>query len=115
MPVKKPRRRQFHHTLPTMLVLVTLVCAYLAWAMNWKRQREAFLERNDVVPIMRYRQAYPTHAPLALRLVGETGVYVIGLRSPTKEEAEEAERLFPESQIGFDGGSTHWRAYEGGG
>jgi hypothetical protein len=31
-------RRWFRFSLRTLLVLVTLVCVYLGWAGNWKRQ-----------------------------------------------------------------------------
>jgi hypothetical protein len=34
-----------------LLVLVTLACAYLGWAMNWTRQRQEFLRRfNPRIP-----------------------------------------------------------------
>jgi hypothetical protein len=71
----KPRRRWFRFSLRTMLVLVTLLCLYLGWAMNWKRQRREWLERSDVASFNIGKNA---HAPWPLRPLGKValGTYV---------------------------------------
>ncbi len=72
-------------SLRTMLVLVTLLCLYLGWAMNWIRQREAYRQEialkshevsmNEVVG-----------APLSLRILGENGVpYVMHWNAEAKD------------------------------
>jgi hypothetical protein len=91
----KPRRRWYRFSLRTMLVLITLVCIYLGWALNWKRQREAFLGHQSI-------GSFPLGynlAPIWIRIVGARGYGYLDLIDPTDQQVEEAERLFPESAI----------------
>ena len=99
----KPRR-WFRFSLRTMLVLVTLVCLYLGMALNWKRQREAFLKPGMQV------MHDETPAPLLLRIVGARGYGCLILPEPTDQELAEAKRLFPEADVIYaQGGYTRRR------
>jgi hypothetical protein len=100
----KPRRRLFRFSLRTMLVVVTLVCVYLGWALNWKRERHQFLMRADVEDISNnYESTDRRSAPLALRILGERGITGLtlgdGLNQVHPEMETAARHLFPESQI----------------
>jgi hypothetical protein len=95
----KPRR-SFRFSLRTMLVLVTVVCIYLAWAMNWIRQRREFLSRPGVIAML---HAGAPPAPMPLHVLGENGVSYLwilnGFRKVPPETIDTAEGLFPESEI----------------
>jgi hypothetical protein len=84
-----------------MLVLVTVVCVYLGWAMNWIRQREAFLKQSGI-SYYGVLMSDPK-PPFALRLLGERGLTRIYMHSGSHEEAaiELAQRLFPEALISY--------------
>ena len=102
------RRHRYRFSLRTMLVLVMLVCVYLGWALNWKRQRHQFLMRADVEDISNdYESTDRRSAPLALRILGESGIRGLmlgdGLNQVHPEMETAARHLFPESQIGFRG------------
>ena len=87
------RRRWARFSLRTLFVLVTLVCIYLGWAMNWIRQRHAFLANQDALV-----HNDSVHAPFALRFMGEEGYPYFYLEG-SEEEIRELERLFPEAVI----------------
>jgi hypothetical protein len=109
MTEKRPtRRRWFRFSPRTMLVLVTLVCVYLGWAMNWKRQRREFLSRPDVIDYNEYMHGpnvahQGQSAPLLLRILPEQGIAMIVLGDGTEEVSaytyQKARSLFPESSI----------------
>lgn len=95
----KTRRRWFRFSLRTMMVLVSLVCifcGYLGWAMNWKRQREAFLETKGTFGLMCRTFEDFKDAPYAIRLLGEGGYNYIYAKPGHLEEARE---LFPEAEV----------------
>ena len=98
------RRRWIRYSLRTLFVLVTLVCVYLGWAMNWIRQRREFLNRHDVTSYISYvSYAYSSNrAPAPLRLLGEEGIGLLFF-SGSDEEMKEAERLFPEAKVSRSG------------
>ena len=107
MEVKRPPiRRRFRFSLRTMLVLVMLVCAYLGWAMNWKRQREAFLKAESVLS----HEPLECPAPIWIRITGAEGRSLVALRRPPKVLViKEAKRLFPEAdRIIYEEGNTMW-------
>jgi hypothetical protein len=92
----------FRFSLRTLFVVVTLLCVWLGYQVNWIRQRRAFLASHDYFAsgCDGNRKSLPplqcSRAPWSLRLLGENGVEEIYLPSP--EEQEQARRLFPEAQ-----------------
>jgi len=84
-----------------MLVLVTLVCIYLGWAMNWKRQREAFLEHPNASGETPHDDL---SAPFWIRIVGAPAYDHLALKDPTEHQLLEARRLFPEASIWYSQG-----------
>ena len=91
----KPRPRWFRFSLRTMLVLVTLLCIYLGWAANWKRQRREWLDRSDVALDGLINNT--SSAPWPLRPLGESGVR--GIFVNDRALIDESQRLFPEAKI----------------
>jgi hypothetical protein len=98
MDEKPSRRRWFRFSLRTMLVLVTLVCVvcgYLGWALNWKRQRNVVLMQLPLAEI-----GDISDAPLLLRLFGVDGVkYVLVSKSVLKQDLDRMRALFPEAEV----------------
>jgi hypothetical protein len=88
------RRRWTRYSLRTLFVLLTLVCVYLGWAMNWIRQRREFLNRPDVASF----EYASVRAPGTLWLFGEKGVEQL-IFYGSEEEMERAEKLFPEAEL----------------
>jgi hypothetical protein len=114
-----PRRRWYQFSLRAMFVLVTLVAAFLAYQLNWIRQRHRFLvfvdcnNHNQVLGEW-IRPKTPANsktlrAPRLLWLFGEPYqsqiVVSIDNADPAAagEDAQErmqtAKRLFPEATI----------------
>jgi len=91
----KPSRRWFRFSLRTLLVLVTLVCIYLGWAMNWKKQREAFMESLA----SRIYTNYAPPAPIWIRIVGAEGCAFLAISETDESQRLKAKRLFPEAEI----------------
>jgi hypothetical protein len=98
----KPRRRWFRFSLRTMLVLVTLVCVYLGWAMNWIHERRAFLSQPGVNSFA--VSIEKAASPRPLELLGEGGTEIILLdHNLPRVYLERAHRLFPESEVSYVG------------
>jgi hypothetical protein len=111
-----PKRRWPRYTLRTLFVVVTVFGVWLAYEVNWIRQRHEVLTRcqwayrfyepvgyNEIPPRMGPR------APNLLGLFGEFGYGSIGLRFETdharpnltdaeKVEVKRVRRLFPEAE-----------------
>ena len=94
----QPRRRWFRLAfgLRTLFVVVTLVAVPLGWlaySMNWIRQRSHF---NAII---RYERA-SSPVPGGLWLFGERAAASVMLRSnATEADRAVAENLFPEAEI----------------
>ena len=109
----KFRRRWLSFSLRSLFVLVTVVCIYLFWAMNWIHQRREFLlqqpvtDNSEVLMLLLGEEERP--APLLLRILGERGVIRIDInedffrkhaeKQKLAELNETAERLFPEATV----------------
>jgi hypothetical protein len=91
-------RHWYRFSLRKLLVLVTVVCVYLGWAMNWIRQRHEFLTRPNTIPS--YGQSV-NRAPWPILWLGESPVRLLLVEDASDEQFEEAERLFPEASIMF--------------
>ena len=106
------RRPWFRYSLRTLFVVMTVVCVYLGWAMNWNRQRRDFIRERLEVGAQSFG---PTRgqldAPFPLRMFGEIGEEWIDIGASPVVDGYEARRLFPEAHwIGFkeDGRHTEW-------
>lgn len=103
----KPRRRWFRFSLRTLLVLVTLgcvLCGYLGWAMNWKRQRHEFLKTPHfqslgVQKSWDLKRYWELSSLIGLWLVGEDFHEAIFLEEPEERQIHEGRRLFPEADV----------------
>ena len=99
-----PKRRWFRFSLRTMFVVVTVLCVWLGYQLNWIRQRRDFY--------VRYNGRFTTEpfngsAPGVLWLFGETGWPHMGLKVQSTDmdsltEADwqlvrRARQLFPEA------------------
>jgi hypothetical protein len=115
-----PKRRWFRYSLRMLFVLVTVVCCWLGYELNWIRQRHAFLAKQRVVFEQTPTLGFPgtsepvqgaTRAPDLLSLFGESGVSVLllqifvenydGADSDRYDEVRLAKQLFPEAQVSW--------------
>ena len=94
-------------SLRTLLVVVTVFCSVVGWVayqLNWIRQRHDFLNRgNFSVRTLTFEQDYKP-APWNLRLFGEsrpTGDF-INLPYPESDpEVQRVRRQFPEMGVDY--------------
>jgi hypothetical protein len=112
------RRRRFQFRTRTLFAFVTLLAIFIAYHVNWIRQRHAILHNaahiDEVSPagwlVTSHAPGPPVKAPGLLRFFGEKGYWGIDLKTwghhdgepfKTKEErrkeAEYVKRLFPEA------------------
>jgi hypothetical protein len=83
------------YTLRKLFVLVALVSVTMGWVayqLNWIRQRHVFINRYSIWPESPFLGGTP---PWPLGLFGETGIY--GLCGFPLEATDEAKQLFPEA------------------
>ena len=95
----KPQpRRWFRFSLRTLFVLVTVVCVWLGYQLNWIRQRRDVLGSGEVLVFDEVdRESRP---PSLLWLFGEHGYSMMACSHNVTDE-EAIKRLFPESEIYF--------------
>ena len=106
MPTAPPtRRRWFQFGLGTMLLLVTVLALFIAYHVNWVRERRAAIaswESSRWFPSTPPVLAKP---PWLLSLFGEPGYGCLWRESSRRlgadEEAEleRVQRLFPEAKV----------------
>lgn len=87
-------------TLRVLLMVMTLLCVWVAYSFNWIRQRHEALAEIGVTVID--EDATET-APRLLFLFGEPGYRYIGLVFEGPQQIEQFARLqllFPEAEIG---------------
>jgi len=116
-----PRRRWFQWSRQTLFVMVTAVCCFLAFELNWIRQRHEVMSRAWVEPWGGFTPT-PRSAPNLLWLFGEFGCSRVCLEFETdfdrdstpglsfrrcsltpaeEDEVRLARRLFPEADQVF--------------
>jgi hypothetical protein len=114
-----PKRRWFRFSLRTLFVVVTISGIALGWVayqLNWIRQRRELVHRTDIEALMWADGDYPT-APGLMWLFGEQGYDIIEIivdlpidptidvppdRERTETETallERARSLFPEAEV----------------
>ena len=106
----KPRR-WLRFSLRTLFVLVTVVCVWLGYQLNWIRERRKYLEEHPGVVREPSPQDNVATAPNLLWLLPESGVTRLHVQSPgffdeadyhhdnPSLEATRARELFPEAII----------------
>src|SRR4051812_31586087 len=91
------RRRWLRFSLRTMLVVLTAVCVWLAYSLDWIRQRHEALTSDGVKP---FGGPFPDpNPPVGLWLLGESGVNTIVMHQRSSLSFDEVQRLFPEAMI----------------
>jgi hypothetical protein len=106
------RRRWSRFSLRALFVVVTAVCIWLGYHLNWIRQRHACLAEQEAAAANSVNIPRTVgEAPLPLRLLGEGGIarlplYVVVDKSKNQdrdtilpEAIHSASRLFPESRL----------------
>lgn len=97
---KKPKHRWFAFRLRTLLVVVAVTAACLAYPFNWIAERRRFFDEvpEPELPHGVATGSYSVAAPLILRLCGQRGIGEIYLQPDVDERTiERAKRLFPEA------------------
>jgi hypothetical protein len=109
-----PRRRWFAFRLRTLFVVVTVFALPLAWvaySLNWIRQRHAAMALSSirVSPMPRLSIS----APWQLRPFGEGGVAYYSYRSNCPLNDSDLKALFPEAvgryKLGPNVSDNYWR------
>jgi hypothetical protein len=109
------RRRWYQFGLGTMFVVVTLLAVFIAYHVNWIRQRRAVIEECVYVSasapydprVLGQQKHLPVRAPSILPYFGESGFYTLSLEFPgtsdkdmpvtVPAELERIRMLFPEA------------------
>ncbi len=100
-----PNRRWFRFSLRTMFVVVTVLCVWLGYHLNWIRERHnakvgfGHLRIDAIYPDgTRYTGPIPCHAPWPLNWLGEEGHSLVMVPDNyAKEEIDRIKVLFPEA------------------
>jgi hypothetical protein len=99
MTETKPKRRWFRFSLRMLFVLVTLVgvvAGWVAYQLNWIRQRREFSNSHHIGIIV-WQSGLDTKAPWSLKLFGEApAVYLLNVPDAFLQEAKV---LYPEAVI----------------
>jgi hypothetical protein len=107
---RKARRRRLKFGLGTIFVVVTVVAVFLAYHINWIRQRHDLLRAQSMLGAEHDYARSSTepwsavNAPGLLWLFGERGQYrirfiIIDNTADPSEELRAAQRLFPETKF----------------
>jgi hypothetical protein len=97
MDENRPARRWYQFSLRELLIVVTLLCLWLGYSVNWIRQRQDFRAVHSFWEVT-YVNGSPD-APALLWVFGERAADAWDAERLTDEERKEARRLFPEADI----------------
>ena len=91
-------RRYFQFSLRTLFALMTILCVWLGYQLNWIRERHKALEK-----LQQSRVVFDTYksAPWSIRLI-ERGVPSIAVDPDVARDAQKVgqlKRLFPEATL----------------
>jgi hypothetical protein len=79
-------------TLFVLIALISIPMGWMAYQLNWIRQRHAFLNK----PPMPAYSTLPKSAPWPLELFGELGISQITVAASAMDDAHS---LFPEADV----------------
>ena len=96
MPAPSTPPRRFRFGLRSLFMLVTMICVWFGYSMNWIRQRRAMLNEPYYFEPNTLEAESVIQAPGGLWLLGERGVVTLWV---DEHNAERAGRLFPEAEI----------------
>jgi hypothetical protein len=113
---EKSPRRWFRFGLRTLLIVVTVLCCYLAWETSVVRKRRAVLDELrtsggfTITTASAWNQRFPVGSPpqrtaqvsLVRRLLGDEAVQEISYFhhiNPPREELDRLARVFPEAEF----------------
>jgi hypothetical protein len=92
------RSLRLRFSLRTLLVVVTVLCVWLGYHLNWMRQRRAMAVEHHATMVFRADET--TSAPAGLWMLGESGITLIAYcRSAEEPALDRARRLFPEAEL----------------
>ncbi len=95
-------RRWFSFSLRTMFILLTAVCVWVGYQVNWVRQRREFMGKLPTNNIA-YQEdlSHQVQAPGMLWLFGEAGKHRFrSVNTPDSDpETKQIRILFPEAEI----------------
>ena len=105
----KPRRSWFRFSLRTLLILMTLLCCWLAWESSIVRQRKALLSQMQasgafhITPARHWGDPPPTPRatiPWIRRWLGDEAIQSVTYSyAPPEIDMQRVERAFPEAQF----------------
>jgi hypothetical protein len=103
----KPKRRWLRYSIRTLLVAVTIFCAWLSYQLNWIQQREAVASEHQMVAQMlnlaggKFSYALPRpNAPWPLRWMGADGYAAVIVEAGVPEfEITRIQTLFAEATV----------------
>lgn len=106
-PLAAPKRRWFRFGLRTLFVMVTLLCGWLAYQLNWIQSRRALIAETPKWRVIAGRSHSPQpRSPAMLWLFAEPGYAFVQrarlYNQPDLNEISEIKRaqsLFPEARI----------------
>lgn len=90
------RRRRFRYSLRTIFVAMAVVAIFVAYHVNWIRQRREFLKIEDVWDFSGGFRGRPP-APGLLWMFGEKGIQHLVIGQSSDADLSVAESLFPEA------------------
>jgi hypothetical protein len=112
-----PSRRVFSFSLRSLLVVITLVCVWLAWESSIVRQRQRMLgelrasHAFQITTAKNWAESFPAgnapqpaaRIPWLRRLLGDEAIQEVGyfrhMVGPTTPSVERVAKLFPEAKV----------------
>ena len=91
-------RRGFRFSLCTLFVVVTVLCLWLGYCLNWRSQRQAFW-KNPLVHGALNQGPRWVDPPWMLRIFPEEGVSHIYIENANDQQLARAQGLFPEAIV----------------
>jgi hypothetical protein len=87
-------KRRWQFSARTLFVVVTAFACWMAYEMNWIRQRRSLLKCGIALPV-----ASTKVAPAGLWIFGEPGQATLMIQGHGYEDSVRAKALFPEARI----------------